>query len=66
MRNVEQLSSVKSELLDIFMGLEAIEHQQRRKTAATRHLRARRGIELHKEFKTLERDIADYADDRLQ
>lgn len=66
MRNVEQLSSVKSELLDIFMGLEAVEHQQRRKTAAIRHLRARRGIELHEEFKSLERDITDYTDERLQ
>ena len=59
MRNVERLSSVKSELLDIFMSMEVAEHQQRQKSAALRNLRARRGIELHKEFKRLEQDLAD-------
>ncbi|WP_458525114.1 PA3496 family putative envelope integrity protein [Onishia taeanensis] len=59
MRNVEQVSSVKSELLDIFMSMEVVEHQQRQKSAAVRNLRARRGIELHNEFKRLEQDIAE-------
>ncbi|QJQ95625.1 MULTISPECIES: PA3496 family putative envelope integrity protein [Halomonadaceae] len=58
MRNVEQVTSLKSELLDIFMSIQVVEHEQRQKMAATRYLRARRGIELHKEFKRLERDIA--------
>jgi hypothetical protein len=63
MRNVERVTSVKSELLDIFMSMEVAEHEQRSRTAAQRNLRARRGIELHNEFKQLERDIADLADD---
>ena len=63
MRNVERLSSVKSELLDIFMSMNVAEHEQRSRCAAQRNLRARRGIELHQEFKQLERDIADLADD---
>lgn len=66
MRNVEQVSSVKSELLDIFMSMEVVEHQQRRKSAAVRNLRARRGIELHNEFKQLEQDIAELDDDLIQ
>ncbi|PAU77334.1 PA3496 family putative envelope integrity protein [Halomonas salipaludis] len=65
MRNVEQVSSLKTELLDIFMSMEVDEHKQRQKTAAVRYLRARRGIELHREFKRLERDIADLDDDEL-
>ncbi|MFG6176352.1 PA3496 family putative envelope integrity protein [Halomonas sp. THAF12] len=59
MRNVERLTSVKSELLDIFMSMEVAEHEQRSRTAAQRNLRARRGIELHEEFKRLSQDIAD-------
>ncbi|WP_277810340.1 PA3496 family putative envelope integrity protein [Chromohalobacter canadensis] len=62
MRDAEHLQSLKSELLDIHMSLEMIEHEQRKKHAATRYLRARRGIELHQEFKRLERDIVDYDD----
>ena len=65
MRNVERLSSLKSELLDIFMSMEVVEHQQRSRTAAQRNLRARRGIELHNEFKRLTRDIAPLPDEEL-
>ncbi|MFG6138922.1 PA3496 family putative envelope integrity protein [Halomonas sp. B23F22_10] len=63
MRNVERLSSVKSELLDIFMSMEVVEHEERSRTAAQRNLRARRGIELHEEFKRLSQDIADLPGD---
>ncbi|RTR05683.1 PA3496 family putative envelope integrity protein [Halomonas nitroreducens] len=63
MRNVERLTSVKSELLDIFMSMEVAEHEQRSRTAAQRNLRARRGIELHEEFKRLSQDIADLPED---
>ncbi|MDN3522836.1 PA3496 family putative envelope integrity protein [Halomonas ramblicola] len=63
MRNVERLTSLKSELLDIFMSMEVVEHEQRSRTAAQRHLRARRGIELHREFKRLSRDIAELPED---
>ncbi len=63
MRNAEQLTSVKRELLDIFMSLEVAEHEARKKTAAVRYLRARRGIEMHNEIKRLERDISDLDDD---
>lgn len=65
MRNVEPLSAVKRQLLDIFMSLEVAEHEARKKNAAVRYLRARRGIEMHDEIKRLERDIADF-DDALQ
>ncbi len=58
MRNIERITSVKSELLDIFMSMEVDEHAQRRRSAAQRSLRARRGIELHREFQKLSRDIA--------
>ncbi|MFC7368983.1 MULTISPECIES: PA3496 family putative envelope integrity protein [Vreelandella] len=58
MRNVERITSVKSELLDIFMSMEVDEHAQRRRSAAQRSLRARRGIELHREIQKLSRDIA--------
>ncbi|TFH87525.1 hypothetical protein EQG41_05440 [Billgrantia azerbaijanica] len=63
MRNVERVTSVKSQLLDIYMSMEVAEHAQRSRNAAQRNLRARRGIELHNEFKQLERDIADLVDD---
>ncbi|MBZ9558641.1 MULTISPECIES: hypothetical protein [Modicisalibacter] len=66
MRNEEQLGAVKSELMDIFMTLEVNEHETRKKTAAVRYLRARRGIEMHREIKQLEREITDYEDDALQ
>ncbi|MCW4150825.1 MULTISPECIES: PA3496 family putative envelope integrity protein [Halomonadaceae] len=63
MRNVERITSVKSELLDIFMSMEVDEHVQRRRSAAQRNLRARRGIELHREFQALSRDIAPLPDE---
>ncbi|AZM97772.1 MULTISPECIES: PA3496 family putative envelope integrity protein [Halomonadaceae] len=66
MRNVERITSVKSELLDIFMSMEVDEHVQRRRSAAQRSLRARRGIELHREFQKLSRDIAPLADDEQE
>lgn len=65
MRNVERLTSLKSELLDIFMSMEVVEHEQRSRTAAQRNLRARRGIELHEEFKQLSRDIAELPEEEL-
>lgn len=65
MRNLERVTSLKNELLDIFMNLEVDEHQQRQQDTARRHLRARRGIELHREFKELTRDIHDVADPEL-
>ncbi|WP_372612527.1 PA3496 family putative envelope integrity protein [Halomonas sp.] len=65
MRNVERISSLKSELLDIFMSMEVAEHEQRSRSAAQRNLRARRGIELHNEFKRLSRDIAPLPDEAL-
>ncbi|GEK47198.1 hypothetical protein PRZ61_14305 [Halomonas pacifica] len=65
MRDMERLSTLRNELLDIFMSMENDEHQQRQKSAAVRHLRARRGIELHGEFKRLEKEISDL-DDALQ
>ncbi|GAB2787429.1 hypothetical protein GCM10027040_11890 [Halomonas shantousis] len=63
MRNVEQISALKSEILDIFMHMEMDEHEQRKKSAAQRYLRARRGIEKHKEIKHLKRNIAVFDDD---
>lgn len=63
MKNVERITSVKSELLDIFMSMEVDEHAQRRRNAAQRNLRARRGIELHREFQKLTRDIAPLPED---
>ncbi|MDW5375889.1 hypothetical protein R6258_03040 [Halomonas sp. HP20-15] len=62
----QQLGAVKRELLDIFMDLEVADHETRKKTAAIRYLRARRGIEMHNEIKRLERDIADFDDLALQ
>ncbi len=66
MRNVERITSVKSELLDIFMSMEVVEHVQRQRSAAQRNLRARRGIELHREFQKLARDIAPLPEDEGQ
>ena len=59
MRNSEQVDTLKKELLDIFMTLDADEHQARKKQSAVRHLRARRGIELHNEIKRLSEDLSD-------
>ncbi len=66
MRNVERITSVKSELLDIFMSMQVDEHEQRQRSAAQRSLRARRGIELHREFQKLSRDIAPLPDEERQ
>ncbi|MDN3552539.1 hypothetical protein QWY74_03485 [Halomonas almeriensis] len=63
MRKAERLTSVRNELLDIFMSMEVSEHEQRSRTAAQRNLRARRGIELHEEFKRLHQDIAKLPED---
>ncbi|MEQ5803829.1 hypothetical protein [Halomonas sp. H10-9-1] len=65
MHDAERLTSLKSELLDIFMSMEVQEHQQRARTAAQRHLRARRGIELHEEFKQLTQEIAELAEEEM-
>nr|WP_298249545.1 hypothetical protein [uncultured Halomonas sp.] len=65
MYKTERLTSLKSQLLDIFMSMEVQEHEQRSRTAAQRHLRARRGIELHGEFKQLTRDIAELPEEDL-
>ncbi|AOM00007.1 hypothetical protein FBG13_14900 [Cobetia marina] len=59
MRNSEQVDTLKNELLDIFMTLGADEHQARKKQSAVRHLRARRGIEMHNEIKRLSEDLSD-------
>ncbi|WP_311946352.1 PA3496 family putative envelope integrity protein [Halomonas piscis] len=62
MRNVERVTSVRAQLLDIFMDMEVDAHETRRRNSARRHLRARRGIEMHQEVRTLARQIADLAD----
>lgn len=62
MRNVERMTSVKTQLLDIFMDMKVDEHESRRRDSAKRHLRARRGIELHRECQTLARQIAELSD----
>ncbi|WP_017429225.1 PA3496 family putative envelope integrity protein [Vreelandella jeotgali] len=62
MRNVERVTSVKTQLLDIFMDMEVSEHETRRRELARRHLRARRGIELHREWRTLTKNIAELPD----
>ncbi|MGS0468775.1 PA3496 family putative envelope integrity protein [Cobetia marina] len=41
------------------MTLGADEHQARKKQSAVRHLRARRGIEMHNEIKRLSEDLSD-------
>lgn len=63
MRNVERLTSLKSELLDIFMSMEVNEHERRARSAARRNLRARRGIELHEEIKRLSQHLSELPDD---
>ncbi|MFG6668260.1 PA3496 family putative envelope integrity protein [Halomonas sp. HNIBRBA4712] len=63
MKNVERMTSIKNELLELFMGMEVAEHTQRRRSAAQRNLRARRGIELHRESQKLSRDIAPLPED---
>lgn len=66
MRNIERITSVKNELLDIFMSLQVDEHALKQRSSAKRSLRARRGIELHREFQKLSRDIAPLPDDEYE
>lgn len=63
MKSVERITSVKSELLDILMSMKVDEHAERQRSAAQRHLRARRGIELHREIQKLSKDIAPLLED---
>ena len=65
MRNIERVTSVKSELLDIFMSMQVNEHAERQRVSAQRSLRARRGIELHREFQQLTQEIEDLAEPEL-
>ncbi|NOG32566.1 hypothetical protein OR573_16180 [Halomonas sp. CH40] len=65
MRNIERVTSVKSELLDIFMSMQVNEHAERQRVSAQRSLRARRGIELHREFQKLTQEIADLPEPEL-
>nr|WP_298411458.1 hypothetical protein [uncultured Halomonas sp.] len=62
MRKTEQLTPLKHELLDILMSMKVTEHEARKKNAAVRYLRARRGIEIRNEAKRLEHEIADFDD----
>ncbi|GAB2723503.1 PA3496 family putative envelope integrity protein [Halomonas garicola] len=64
MRNVERVTSVRAQLLDIFMDMEVDAHETRRRHSARRHLRARRGIEVHREIQSLTRQIAELTDPR--
>lgn len=59
MKNIENLHTLKSEILDIFMHLEVDEHEQRKRRAAVRYLKARRGIEQREEIRRLQEDIAE-------
>ncbi|OHV08868.1 PA3496 family putative envelope integrity protein [Kushneria phosphatilytica] len=52
------LNDLKNDLLGIAMELEAEAADQRRHTAAQRHLRARRGIEYHYESRQLASDLS--------
>jgi hypothetical protein len=65
MRNIERVTSVKSELLDIFMSMQVNEHVERQRVSAQRSLRARRGIELHREFQQLTQEIEDLPEPEL-
>ncbi|MGO2132764.1 MAG: PA3496 family putative envelope integrity protein [Halomonas sp.] len=60
MRNVERLTSLKSELLNIFMDMEVNEHKQRARNAVQRSLRARRGIEFYQETKRLSEHLIEF------
>ncbi|OLO02980.1 MULTISPECIES: hypothetical protein [Salinicola] len=59
MPTIEHLHSLKSEILDIFMTLEVSEHEQRKRKAAVRYLKARRGIEQRREKRQLAEEIAE-------
>jgi len=62
MKSVEHLHALKSDILEIFMTLEVSEHEQRKRKAAIRYLKARRGIEQHEEKRRLEEDIAELSE----
>ncbi|WP_251975856.1 PA3496 family putative envelope integrity protein [Salinicola avicenniae] len=59
MKDIENLHTLKSEILDIFMNMEVDEHEQRKRKAAVRYLKARRGIEQREEKRRLAEDIAE-------
>ncbi|WP_110654366.1 PA3496 family putative envelope integrity protein [Salinicola halimionae] len=59
MTTVEHLHTLKSEIIDIFMTLEVSEHEQRKRRAAVRYLKARRGIEQRQEKRQLAEEIAE-------
>ncbi|MCM2973186.1 MULTISPECIES: PA3496 family putative envelope integrity protein [Larsenimonas] len=59
MHKGEQLATIKAELLDIYMALEAEQHEKRKQTAEMRYVKARKGIEQHREERRLERDLKD-------
>ncbi|GHB13791.1 PA3496 family putative envelope integrity protein [Salinicola rhizosphaerae] len=62
MKDIENLHTLKSEILDIFMHIEVDEHEQRKRKAAVRYLKARRGIERREEKRRLAEDIAELPD----
>ena len=59
MKTIEHLHTLKSEIIDIFMTLEVSEHEQRKRRAAVRYLKARRGIEQRQEKRQLAEEIAE-------
>ncbi|KAA0018771.1 hypothetical protein F0A16_09730 [Salinicola corii] len=59
MKDIEHLHTLKSEILDIFMTLEVSEHERRKRRAAVRYLKARRGIEQRQEKRQLAEEIAE-------
>ncbi|MAM58952.1 MAG: hypothetical protein CMN25_16685 [Salinicola sp.] len=59
MKDIEHLHTLKSEILDIFMTLEVNEHERRKRRAAVRYLKARRGIEQRQEKRQLAEEIAE-------
>ncbi|WP_110669738.1 PA3496 family putative envelope integrity protein [Salinicola halophilus] len=59
MHSIDDLHTLKSEIFDIFMHLEADAHEQRKRHAAIRYLEARRGIERRQESHRLSREIAE-------
>ncbi|KFF48806.1 MULTISPECIES: PA3496 family putative envelope integrity protein [Salinicola] len=62
MKDIENLHALKSEIFDIFMHLEVDEHEQRKRRAAVRYLKARRGIEQRAERRRLQQHIAELPD----
>ncbi|WP_110685691.1 PA3496 family putative envelope integrity protein [Salinicola aestuarinus] len=59
MNSIDDLHTLKSEIFDIFMHLEADAHEQRKRRAAVRYLKARRGIERRQETRKLSDEIAE-------